>query len=363
MRKNKSKYNKYNIINSLIGIGKKIHDCYDKLVIIEVYYDVEDRADEVKEIYSIIRKYRELEDIMFSKLTKFCIDNNEINDIYDYLFDIYKIKEDTNFLFYYIDNYDRNIEVLRLLEKVYSIESDEEMEEDNSKENIGGLQVVLLNKTSNQNVDDKVESIDDNISNLMFLLNEEDVLLFMDKIDAYLALFSDNQAEDNLLIKEQLIRAKYDMIFLTNSLETMMFEDDYSLYPSSFVNAKEIAARELNMNDEEIDIEYDSIRKEEILRMAENLSQRKSNNDSSIKQLLKYIIIDVWADTIPDWVLADVISELYVKVNNSYNDNIFQARTNIYNKLFQTYKNRISKFIPEESNDKGEKEKVMAKKS
>lgn len=359
MVKNK---NKYNIVNSLIAIGKKIHDCYTRLADIEICDDKEDRVVEIKKIYSDIREYREFENIMFSNLTKICISDEEINEVYDYIFDVYQIKDDTNFLFYYIKNYEKNVEVLRLLEKLNFMECDNDIEDNNSVKEVGAIQVIRLDELLNKNVNNS-KNMDANNSGFIELMNEEDVMLLIDKIDEYLLLKSDNEEEDNLFVKKQLVRVKYDMIFLTNSLETMLFEDDYRLYPSSFVNTKVIAARDYDMNDEEIDMLYDSIRKDEILRMAEDFSQIKSYDDSELKDLLRYLVIDVWFDSVSDLVLANIFGELFIKAKNSYNRDIFEARKLVYEDFLERYKDRISKFMITENNEELENsEKIMIKK-
>lgn len=340
--------NKEKLIEILIQLNHEIYLTYQELVENELNQSKESRN---REIYSQIRDFRLLEDDLFARLEKYCQTNKDVDAIYDYIFDLYEVSDDGVFLFSYIEYLKQPIEARRLLEKIKMV----------------GSSIISISSDSNEEDEEEIyfDSLDNIVGEeeiLAPLMDLEDVVSLITKIDQHLLLNCESNL--NSLTKKQLIQLKYNLIFLNREVEEMLVED-CCLPTPVLVDAKNIA-RTVNLNDEKVEQAYDNIRKNEILLLFEDLSQKRNYN--TFANQLRYIIIDLWMESLSDQVVTTIMESIEDKVQNSYNEDIFEARDNIYQGLYEKYEERLmeaSEELSEEelsSIDKGKKKiKILDK--
>lgn len=337
--------NKEKLIEILIQLNHEIYLNYQELVEIELNRSQKNRT---KEIYSEIRDYRLLEDELFTRLEEYCQTDKGIDEIYSYIFDLYEVSDDISFLLSYIEYLDQGIEARRLLERVKKIVTP-------PKIFISSSSYDSYEEDDEENHFDPLDTIVDEEQILAPLMDLEDVVGLLHKINKHLLLNCDSNP--TALTKKQLIQLKYNLIFLNGELEGMLVED-YCLLPTILVDAKSIA-RAANFNDEKIEQAYDNIRKNEILLLFEDLSQKRNYN--TFANQLRYIIVDLWMESLSDQVVTAIMESIEDKVQNSYNEDIFEARDNIYQGLYEKYEEKLMEASEEMSEeelssiDKGKK--------
>lgn len=175
---------------------------------------------------------------------------------------------------------------------------------------------------------------------LLPLLNEEDIVRLISKIDTELLLNCDTNL--NSLPKRKIYQIKYDLFFLNRQFEGMLV-NDYCLPSLSLVDAKDRARSIFDLKDERVEKTYDSLRENDILLLVEELSQKK-NMGVSVENKLRYILIDMWIESISDAKLFDILGKIEDKMNNSYNEEIGENRANIYHGLYSKYGERITQY-------------------
>ena len=325
--------NKIEIVQLLIKISRGIYSCYQELVELELVNNKEHRSKNIIEIYRTIREYRLLEDEYFSKLVDIAVTNEDIDEIYDHLFELYGITDGVSFFPMYVQNLDQNIEARRVLERIKAeivippeIYLSDEDDEDDFKGTFDEGE-DLLSLVSEETI-------------LVPLLNEEDIVRLLSKIDTELLLNCDTNL--NSLPKRKIYQIKYDLFFLNRQFEGMLV-NDYCIPSLSLVDAKDRACSIFNFRDEKIEKTYDTLRENDILLLVEDLSQKK-NKGSSFENKLRYILIDLWIESISDSKLFEIMGKIEDRMNNSYNEEIEENRANIYHRLYSKYGERIMEY-------------------
>lgn len=315
------------VVQLLIKINHGIYLCYQDLIAIELDENKKNRSEDFMDIYRKIREYRSLEDEFFLRLKNSCFTNKDIDKIYNYIFDLYQVSDGVSFLPTYIKYLDRGIEARRVLERVKS-------------------EIVIPPEITIADEDDEMltsADIDDILSLageeaiLTPLIDDEDVIRLISKIDTELLLNCENNQKS--LSKKQLYELKYDLFFLNRKFEGMLVED-WCLPSLSLVDAKNMACFIFDLKDEKVERVYDNLRENEILLLVEDLSQKK-NRGNSIENKLRYILIDMWMESLSDQVVSTIMERIEDKVENSYSEDIFEARDTIYQGLYAKYEDRI----------------------
>ena len=349
MKENKTKLTKINIINALMGITSKIRTCYSDLAEIELSL----KDGSIEDVYAKIREYRGLEDFMYSSLSKLCNSKKDVDEIYDYIDAVYPIIYDDSFLLSYFKNCEhyKNIESIRVskrIDKEIFIDQ-EENDEDDDKDNILVIPIAThsdIPVTSNSELSIKNMTLRE-------LIATEDIINFVERIDSKNLEDTD---KDEFLLKRELLKLKYDMFFLNDDFESMLVEDCCYL-SSSLVNAKEIAASVFDMNDEEVDREYDIIRENEIFKITEELSQWKNRDCSDVRTNLIFILIEMIVDSLSDKQFAIIMEKLSETIDKSYNEEIFESRYSVYRALYTIYEDNINSVTDKENKKSNVKRK------
>lgn len=320
---------KKEIVQLLVKIGDGIYSCYQELVEFELDENKKDKVEVVVEIYHKIRDYRLLEDEYFSKLENESITNKDIDEIYDYLFEVYEVTDGVSFLPNYVKHLDQNMGARRVLERIKAelVITPEVYLSDDEEEESFDLMDELLSLASEETV-------------LVPLLDEEDIVRLISKIDTELLLNCDTDL--NSLSKKKIYQIKYDLFFLNRRFEGLLV-NDYCIPSLSLVDAKDRARSIFGLSDERIEKTYDSLRENNILLLVEDLSQKK-NIGISVENKLRYILIDMWIESISDEKLYDILGKIEDKMNNSYNEEIEENRANIYHGLYSKYGERIAEY-------------------
>jgi len=308
------------IISSLINIDKEIRKCYLDLAKLEFNDNTDLNA--IREIYSNIREYRLLEEHFYSKLSLICTNVENYNEVYAYISETYNVIDDVLF-FEYINDLDSSIEARRII-----IEFVKRFRFDDNDSFF-----------KNDEMEDIEEELTECYSDLIFnsLIDEEDNVRFIRKID--------KELESGITVdisKEKLCQIKYDIIFLSRSLEEMLVED-YSILSIPLVDAKSIASSLFGFTDEDIAQSYDFVRISDLLDMMEQLSQKKNENFDSLNNQLRFLLLDIWFESLDYRIVVNVLNEFEKIVNDSYNDDIYGRRNNVLEILNKRYVELIEK--------------------
>lgn len=306
------------IIRLLINIGKEIRECYKEISVIELDDD-KDKFKRYTEVYSKIRDYRALEEHLFSKLDDYCTNEKIYNELYSYIMDMYQLGSET-ILLEYADKLDFSIEVRRVLNEIALRFSFENNEDDSLDDN-----------------DVYKDFFNENVIRIAPLMDDEDIIRFIDKINKELASF-DSSVD---LSKEQLCQFKYDMFFLDRNLEGMLVED-YCIPSFALVDAKSRAISLFGLCDEEVDRTYDELRESDLLVVMAQLSEAKNEDHFSVQNQIRYLLLDIYFESIDDYKFIEVMNNFEDYVNSSYNDEIFERRERVLNIIKERYAKRIS---------------------
>lgn len=329
--------NQEKIIQLLIKINRVIYSCYQGLIDLELLENKKERVDDFKDFYQKIREYRLLEDEMFDKLTSLCVTNEQVNEVYDYFSLVYQLIDEPFLLSSYIQYSGYNMAAMRLFERVKS-EIVVPPEVILTNENDDDFNILTKKNDSPPDID-LFSTGEDDV--LIMLINDEDVIGLIHKIDTQLLL---NRGSDlNSISKKRLYQFKYDLFFLNRRFESMLIDDGLILSPS-LVDAKKLASLKFDFNDERVERGYDEIREAEILKMVEQISQKKNQGNYSVQNKLRYIVIDFWFESISDFKLFDIMGKIEDKMKSSYNEEIEEERANVYHELYSKYGERISEY-------------------
>lgn len=324
--------NKNKNIEILINIGKAIRKCYEKIIDIEI----ENSADKdkiIRNIFKTIATYREFEERYFLILEENCNDEKYLNELYRDVFDNYNLI-DSSFTLNYMKNLDEDIEVRRIFEELdrriqSETEFEESLDDNNDVSEINQIQLL-------ESINEEFKFI------LKNLMEDEDIVRLVHMINR---LIKEN-IFGNQLSKSELYKIIYDMFFTYRFLEEYLIKD-YSILAIHFLDATTKMSCELGYNDEEVAICYDNIRIEKMLEIFEELSQKRNANHL-LKVKLGYLFFDLYASTISNKKLVEVFHLIKDKTENSYNEQIFEARNQVFNTLHERYCDLILDYEIEE---------------
>lgn len=328
---------KSNVFLILINILKAIRKCYQEIIDIELDDSITDKNKEIVQIYKKISQFRELEDQYFFKLDEFCNSEKDIDKLVEYVLENYNVTDGIIPGYeYYLDF---NIEVRRILERI------------NTDINIMPYQILCDDQEFDSEANLEKDSIVSEEALLVPLMDEETVVAFIHKIDSIL-----KNNETCFFSKRQLLQLKYDMFFLNRKLEGPLI-NDCCILPLQCVDAKNILTSTLDINDERLEKAYDENREYDILKLVEDLSQRRNQKDI-FKCELRYMFIDLMFDSISDFKIADIMSKIMEQVDDSYSDSVKEARLNVFERLAHTYKERMQESSMEEIIDEADFETI-----
>lgn len=322
------------IIDTLINIEKKIRLCYKDIVDIELNNSLKNSSfKEPIEVYSEIRKYRDLEEFMLSKLNIFCTSVEEINKIYDYILGVYKVFNSSDVIMEYAKSFDKNIEARRLLSKIWDKYGEEFSDNQyDSYSDSNSVKIIDILSGDIQTIPSNGRS-GNNKELLKSLMDMEDSVRLIKKIDTHLLLnCNDDSNKDNKkkkLTKAQLYQIKYDMFFLNDELEQTLVEE-YRIPTLAYVDSKNIASIIYGLDDEEACKNYYEVREDSVFEMVDYLSQRKKQKSFNYLKQLDYIIIDMWLESLDDNEVSSIFYRLLDWISKSYNSEILDARHTVY---------------------------------
>lgn len=318
-------------IKGLINISKTIYSCYQELITIELGHK-KNKITDMKKVYDKIREYRALEDYMFHELKNCCYSKNDVSFILTNLYNTYQIEEEPIFQGGgYLRNLSFLIEIRRVVNRIqkdislieptpFYKEDTEELEEENY----------------NSCYDDS--AVIDEQAILSSLLEEEDTIRFINKIHNFIHNYNSKKIK---LSKKQLLKLKYDMFFLSPLAEATLIEE-YKIPPLLFCNAKERAAVLYHFTDSQMEEAYDLCREYDILEQVTEISQKR--NQGSIQNEIRYMIIDMWAETVSDEKLSEILGKIEDSAYNAYNDEIKNLWHQIYERLYEKYYERVKDY-------------------
>ena len=318
--------NQKEIISSLLTIEKEIRKCYQDIIKIECF---EKNQRKKITLFNMIREYVELEKIMFQKLKDKCITKQDWIDVSDNLTETYSLPNQ-GMIKDYLSQLDTSIIARRLIIKV-DIEKDlvsdtsDEVDEDDDFALLGNL---LSSTEDNQTF----------YQDIFFpLLEEEDSVRLIMKMDEMIF------QEKDKIKKQKLCQLKYDMIFLNENFEEILV-NEYKIPSLSLVDSKKRASLLLQMDDEMIEKIYDVLRANEMFYILTELSQERNSNMEAFRQKLHFILFDIYAETISDDILFQIISDFEDTAQNSYKENIAERKKKIIDIIYPKYQDRLFDF-------------------
>ncbi len=317
------------MIDVLLIMGKEIRKCYQEIVNLECFFP--DKTNEKNKLFTTISEYKEIENDLFKNLTKKMKRENNWDTVYQSLISIYPFPNE-NALQDYCKNQDQAIEVRRLLEKIeskYDVTSEEISQEEEEE--------AIFFFTTNPRNDE--ETLCQEI--MIPLMKEEDIIRTILKIDSILNVIEDSET------KKKLCQWKYDLIYLNEDLENILLSE-YVIPSLSIVDSKRKAKILFDLDDELVENTYDMIHSSLLFEILTDLTKEKYQNLPDFSYQLHLLLSDVYASTIPDQALYQVISDLENMAENSYNQTIGLNRSKIFEVFYQRYQERFAQFEIEE---------------